>query len=74
MEGGGKVAGGGQKKGAGGRPRRSTYTAAQLGIIKVAKAAGMGYRKIPRAYPGHGLTASGVKEVLKKMAKNGGET
>ena len=74
MEGGGNVAGGGQKKGAGGRPRRSTYTAAQLGIIKVAKAAGAGYREIPRAYPGHGLTASGAKEVLKKMAKNGGKT
>ena len=74
MVGGGNVAGGGRKKRAGGRPRRPTSTATQLGIIRVAKAAGVGYREIPRAYPGHGLTAPGVKEALKKMAKSGGKT
>ena len=68
------MAGGGRKKRAGGILRRPTFTATQLGIIRAAKAAGAGYREIPRARPGHGLTAPGAKEVLKKTAKNGGET
>ena len=55
-----------------GRPGGASYNAAQLGIIAQARKEGLGWRRIPKKYPGFGLKAEGVKEVLRKMKKQGG--
>ena len=55
-----------------GRPKgRTAYSAATLAIIEQAFRSGLGYRRILKNYPGHGMTAEGVKAVTKKLKQMG---
>ena len=54
-----------------GRPKSSSYTDFQLGVIKMGVEEGMGYRKIAKKYASTGITAEGAKRIVKKL-KNGG--
>ena len=54
------------------RKRRQSYTPAQMEIIRVAHIDnGLGYKKIIKAYPGFGLTESGVRDVCERLDKTG---
>ena len=54
-----------------GRPKNSSYTDFQLGVIKMGVEEGTGYRKIAKKYASTGITAEGAKRIVKKL-KNGG--